>query len=141
MEHGLEAAKVALGEAAQGPVLERQEVLVDASRRAGAAPGEPHRERSPVLRPDVPGHVPAGLQPVEVTRQGRALVGEGPVQVGDRAGAGLGQVSEEVALALGEVERRLGGVEVQADAMGGASTKGTSWSRGFMRIWIVRIRI
>ena len=93
-------------------------------RRPRAAPGEPDGERAAVLRTDLAGDVAAGLQPVEVAGQGGALVGEGPVQLGDRAGPGLGQVGEKMTLALREAERGLRRLEVQAEAMGGAVDEG-----------------
>ncbi len=130
MEHGLEAAQVALGQPRQGPVLEREEVLVHPGCRARAAPGEPDGERAAVLGAHVAGHVAAGLQPVEVAGQRGPLVGEGPVQLGHRAGAGLGQVGQEVSLALGEAERGLRPVEVQADAVGGAVDEGDQLEAG-----------
>ena len=120
VEHGLEAAEVALGEPGQRPVLEHRQVLMHPGGGSAAAAGEPHGEGAAVLGAYVAGDVPPGLQPVQIAGEGGALVGERPVQLGHRARAGLGQVGQEVRLALGETERRLGGFQVQADPVGGA---------------------
>jgi hypothetical protein len=130
VQHGLEAAQVTLREPGQRPVLEVGEVLVDPGRGPRASSGQAHGEGAPVLGPDVAADLTTRLQPVQVAGQRGSLVGERPVELGHRGRAGLGQVGEEMGLALGEAQGRLRGLQVQADAVGGAMDEGNELQAG-----------
>jgi hypothetical protein len=47
-------------------------------------------------------------------------VGKGPVQLTDRARAGLGQVGQQMALSLGQAQGRSGRFQEKSDPVGGA---------------------
>ena len=130
MQDGLEAAQVALGEAGERPFLEQGQDLVDAGGRAGAGPGEADGEGPAVLGSDLPGDVAPGLQAVQVAGERGAFVGKGPVQLGHRAGTRLGEVGEEMTFPLREPQRRLGGVQVEADAVRGPVNEGDELEAG-----------
>ena len=83
MQHGLEAAQVALREPGQRPVLEVGEVLVDPGRGPCASAGQAHGEGQAVLGPHVAADVAARLQPIQVAGQRGSLVGERAVEIGD----------------------------------------------------------
>jgi hypothetical protein len=52
------------------------------------------------------------------------------VEIGDRGGAGLGEVGQQMGLALGEAQRRLGVLQIQADPVGGAVDEGDELQSG-----------
>ena len=96
------------GSPASAALLQRLQAAVHAGGERAARAGEPHHEGAAVLGVQGARHQPARLQAVQVAGEGGALVGEGGVQGGERARAGLGQVREQVGLALGELQRGRG---------------------------------
>lgn len=117
--HRPEAVEVPGGDAAAHRALDRAQRPNHALRRRLAFPGQADQQRAPVVAVEGALDQAAGLQPVEDAAQRRGAVVQTALQLADGLRRLGREQRQDVRLTLGDAQVGEGGLQVEADGVGG----------------------